>query len=381
MKTADVIVIGLGAMGSAAAMQLAERGVRVMGVDQFTPPHSLGSSHGLSRMYRQAYWEDPRYVPLLLRAFDQWQELGRRTGETLLHVTGGLVIGSKSGELVNRSLESVRRFGLPHILMDSVDLKRRYPVLTVQEDTVALLEENAGYVVPEAAIEHQLRLARAAGADIHLEERVLGWQIDGDFVTVRTQVETYSAGHLVITAGPWAAEVITELKLSLRVTRQVLYWFEPRANAAAFNDGKLPVYLFEAQPGESMVYGFPLIGPVSEGVKVALHGSTEICTAETIRREVDANDEQLIRKRLESTLPDLAGRLLHASTCLYTMTPDEHFILDRHPASERVTIAAGFSGHGFKFVPVIGEVLADFAMNGKTSWDLRLFALSRFHNA
>ncbi len=166
---------------------------------------------------------------------------------------------------------------------------------------------------------------------------------------------------------------MADLNLPLRVTRQVLYWFEPSADAAGFEEGNLPVYLFEAPPGEPMVYGFPRIGPASEGVRVALRGSNESCTADTLHREVDASDEQLIRERRESTMPDLAGKLLRASTCLYTMTPDGHFILNRHPTSDRVILAAGFSGHGFKFAPIIGEALADVAMSEQTSRDMGLF--------
>jgi sarcosine oxidase len=374
---ADVIVVGLGAMGSAAAQQLAERGARVLGLDRFTPPHTLGSSHGLSRMYRQAYWEDPRYVPLLLRAFEQWHKLSERVGEKLFHVTGGLAVGARGGELVTRTLESAEQFGLPHALLSADELRRRFPVFA-ESDAVAVLEQNAGYVVPERAIYHQLALAEAAGARLCFDETVVSWSAGKDGVAVETTKGTYRADQLVLTAGPWASEVWRELRMPLRVTRQVLYWLAPEGDAEHFAEGRLPVFLFEAPPGVPMVYGFPSVNPAAHGVKVALHGSDEVTTPEQVRREVTAEDEAAMRERLRTTLPALAeGRLLEATTCLYTMTPDEHFVLDHHPEHANVTLAAGFSGHGFKFATVMGEILADLALTGATRWDIGLFSLAR----
>ena len=381
-KTADVIVLGLGAMGSAAAQHLSERGCRVLGFDRFTPPHSYGSSHGQSRMYRQAYWEDPRYVPLLLRAFDLWHELDAQAGTPLFHRTGGLAIGQRDSELITRTLASAQQYGLPHTLLSGDELCRQYPVFTgaVAESPslTAVLEANAGYVLPEATIQHQLTRARQHQAELHFDEAVLSWQSHHDSVTVQTSSGSYSAARLVITAGPWAAEVLRELARPLRVTRQVLFWFEPTEYQQDFVEAKLPVYLFEAPPHTPMVYGFPERVP-GEGVKVALHGSDHVTDPCTVRRDVTAADEEGMRERLRMTLPALAqGRLLHAETCLYTMSPDEHFIVDTLPGREHIVVAAGFSGHGFKFTPVIGEVLADLTSAGETRWDLSLFRFGRF---
>ena len=305
-QTADVLVLGLGAMGSAAAHRLAESGLRVKGFDQFTPPHSLGSSHGQSRMYRQAYWEDPRYVPLLLRAFDLWHAMGDQAGQPLFHLTGGLSIGLGQGNLIRRTLSSAQQFGLPHALLRGDDLASRYPMLTPllqrEPDTVGLLEEHAGYVLLEATIQFQLASAQEHGAELHLEEAVLSWQAKADSVSVHTTRGTYSAAKLVITAGPWAGEVLRELDLPLEVTRQVLFWMEPSAQAPHFAEGRLPVYLFEAPAGMPMVYGFPETTQ-GKGVKVALHGSSEVTTAATVRREVTAADEASIRERLNSARP------------------------------------------------------------------------------
>ena len=377
----DVIVIGLGAMGSAAAHRLSKRGCRVLGIDQYIPPHIHGSSHGRSRIYRQAYFEDSRYVPLLLRAYDLWRELENESGQQLLHLTGSLVIGSAGGPMVARSAESAQAFHLPHEMMSASELQRRYPAFKVEPDTTALLEHNAGYLEAEASVSAQLSEATRAGAELRLSERVLEWSAESGGVTVRTNACTYSAAHLVITAGPWAPEVLCSLGLPLRVTRQVLYWFEPQDHMELYGKDRMPVYLFEAEHGEPLVYGFPWTGTASEGVKVAVHGSEELCTPESVDRSIRPSDEEYIRARLARTLPRLAGRLQRAETCLYTMTPDENFILDTHPEHANVTLATGFSGHGFKFAPVIGEVVAQLVLDGTSDHDLDLFALNRFRRA
>ena len=376
----NVIVIGLGAMGSAAAQHLAERGCNVTGFDQFTPPHTHGSSHGLSRIFRQAYFEDHRYVPLLMRSFELWQRLERDTGERLLHLTGSLVLGPRDGELVKRSAESAQIFGLPHETLSAAELKRRYSVFEVKPETQGLLEHNAGYLRPEACVTQQLKQAARAGARLHTDDRVLDWHAEphGSGVTVRTASGTYQADHLVITAGPWAPQLLSDLGLPLVVTRQVLFWFEPKANLDHFREDRMPVYLLEAENNMPLLYGFPLTGPASEGVKVALHGSDDVCTADTCYRNLLLSDEERIRARLADTLPGLAGRLLHAETCLYTMTPDENFVLGPHPRHLAVTVAAGFSGHGFKFAQVIGEILADSVLQREAAAIPDLFSVGRF---
>ncbi len=376
----EVIVIGLGAMGSAAAQHLAERGYRVRGFDQYLPPHTHGSSHGLTRIFRQAYFEDHRYVPLLVRSFELWKKLERDTGTHLLHLPGALVIGPRDGQLVKRSAESAGQFNLPYQLLNATELKQRYPSFNVRPDTCALLEANAGYLLPEACVEQQLRQAARAGAQLHTNEAVLDWHAGqgGSGVSVRTATGTYTADHLVVTAGPWAPQLLAGLGLPMRVTRQVLYWFEPKESIEHFREERFPVYVIEEEGDCKPIYGFPLTGPVSEGVKVALHGSDEVCTPDSICRDIRASDEYSIRDRLAETLPGLAGRLLHAETCLYTMTPDEHFLLGAHPHHPAVTIAAGFSGHGFKFAPVIGEVIAEMVSKGSAALGLDLFSLDRF---
>ena len=227
-----------------------------------------------------------------------------------------------------------------------------------------MLERDAGYLVPEACIEQQIRQAVRSGAQIHTEERIIGWQADqhGVRVAVQTSKRTYEADHLVIAGGPWAPRLLADLALPLRVTRQVLCWFEPKDSLDRYRKDRLPVYLFEAQGNQRLLYGFPLTGPDSEGVKVALHGSDDVCAPDSICREILPADEHAMRERLSETLPGLSGRLIKAETCMYTITPDEHFLLGAHPYHGAVSIAAGFSGHGFKFAPVIGEIVADMVL-------------------
>jgi sarcosine oxidase len=377
-RALDVLVIGLGAMGSAAAAWLAEHGHRVAAFDRFAPPHAQGSSHGRSRIFRQAYWEDSRYVEMLLRAGDLWARLERDSGRQLLHVTGGLMVGLPDGQLVKRSAESARKFGLAHEMVPANELRKRWPVFRVEDDTVALLEYGAGYLVPETCIEEQLRHAVRNGAHLHLDEEVLEWNAGPDEVTVRTRYGAYTAGHVIVATGAWAPQILAELALPLRVTRQVVFWLAPKEDIARFREDRFPIYLFETKDELPVVYGFPLTGAESEGVKVAVHGSREDCTPETVCREVRAEDERLIRQRLEETLPSLAGRLVKAETCLYAMTPDENFLVGPHPYKARVTVAAGFSGHGFKFAPVMGEILGELATLGESRFDIEMFSPDRF---
>ncbi len=367
-------------MGSAAAQHLSERGCHVRAFDQFSPPHNLGSSHGLTRIFRQAYFEDHRYVPLLMRAFELWKRLERDTGVRLLHLPGVLVLGPSDGELVKRSSESAAMFNLPHSILSASELRNRYPIFQIESNTCALLEREAGYLVPEACIAQQMRQAASAGAHIHTNETVTGWQADqhGSRVAVNTSKGTYEADHLVITAGPWASHLLADLALPLCVTRQVLCWFEPTNNIHLYREERLPVYLFEAQGDQRLLYGFPLTGADSEGVKVALHGSNDVCAPDSVIRDILPADERAVRERLSETIPTLAGRLVRAETCLYTMTPDENFLLGPHPWHSAVTIAAGFSGHGFKFAAVIGEIIADMVLKTGSAEGLELFSLNRF---
>ncbi|MGA8741314.1 MAG: N-methyl-L-tryptophan oxidase [Terracidiphilus sp.] len=373
----DVIVLGLGAMGSAAAQHLAERGARVLGIEQFTSPHDKGSSHGGSRMIRQAYFESADYIPLVLRAYELWRKVERDTSSRLLHVTGGMNIGSRDGELVKRTIAASEMYSIPFEVLEGHAISERFPVVVPQADDVAVHETNAGYLFPEECIRAQLKLAARAGAELNFEESVLSWSADSDRVEVRTSKGTYSAGHLVITAGPWANEALRGI-FPLRVTRQVMAWIEPTTGVTPFLPQSFPVFLCEDLQGGPPGYGFPAIDGPGGGIKAAIHGSDVVCTPETVDRAIHASDVQRIIEKLKVRMPALDGKVVRAQTCLYTMSPDEHFVIGAHPQAPSCTIACGFSGHGFKFAGVVGEILADLATTGSTARPIALFSPGRF---
>ena len=375
-QSRDVIVLGLGAMGSSAAGHLAARGHRVVGFDLHTPPHSFGSSHGRTRIFRQAYFEDPRYVPLLMRAQELWRELERESGQSLFQSAGMLSIGMPGGRLVQRTLESARRFRLvpePQILA-AEELRARWPALLISDGASAVLEVNAGYLAPEACVTAQLKKAVKLGAELHFSDPVLSWSAGAGIVTVRTPQGKWTAGRLVIAAGPWAPEILQEAGLPLMALRQTVFWLRP-ADPEPFRE--IPMFFFEAEEGTPMVYGFPLTGALDDGVKVAIHGTqlqkgiTMECTPQTVDREIRLHDEAYLRQRLATAVPALAvGQTVRAETCLYTMTPDENFFLGEHPQHPEVIVAVGFSGHGFKFASVVGEIIADLVTEGKTNMEI-----------
>jgi sarcosine oxidase len=378
MKTA--IVAGLGAMGSAAAEHLAAAGYRVLGFDRYQPPHTLGSSHGNSRIVRQCYFEDPRYVPLALRAFELWERLERDAQVKLLHLIGALMVGPATGILVPRSQQSAEAYGLEHRMLSASSMRQQYPQFRSEGDTIGLWEKTAGYVVPEDCVTAQLKRAAAAGAQLHFDEPMISWAAtSGGGVTIRTARDTYQADRLVIATGAWSPQLLAAVGLPLQATRQIVHWILPRANADIFAPAHLPVFMCERVLGERIIYGFPAL-EAEEGVKVGIHGSDHACTPETVAREPLAADTDAILARTRQSMPLLSGPILRSEVCLYTMTPDEHFVIDRHPDSPQVALAAGFSGHGFKFANAVGEILAALEPGGSPRLDISLFALDRFRN-
>jgi sarcosine oxidase len=371
----DVIVLGLGGMGSAAAAHLASRGQKVLGFDRFSPPHDRGSSHGATRVIRQAYFEHPSYVPLLLRSYELWRDLEREGGDPLLLLCGGLMMGAPDSSVVTGSLESARRHGLPHEFFEAGEIRRRFPTFRIAGNSVALFEREAGVVFCERAVAAHLQRAARTGAEIHTEESVIDWQVTPDAgVVVRTGRTSYFADQLVLTPGPWAPDFLADLAIPLRIERQVLYWFRPPGGVEPFLPQRFPVYVWERGDG-SLPYGFPAVDGPDGGVKVALYRKPEVemCTADSVDRRVRDDDVAGMRAAVREILPALNGGLLSATVCLYTLTPDLHFIIGNHPAYPQVKVAAGFSGHGFKFCPVVGEILADLVMEGRTAHDISLF--------
>ena len=373
----DVIVLGLGAMGSAAAQHLAENGARVLGVDQFAPPHDKGSSHGGTRMIRQAYWESPDYIPLVLRAYELWEKLEHDADAKLLTITGGLILGSAGSQLVREGIAAAEAHGIRYSVLTPAEIRERFPAITPLESDVAVHEKRAGFLFPEECIRAQLRVAARSGAELHFDEKVLNWRAHSNGVEVKTDQAVYDAERLVIAAGPWANETLSHL-FPLRVTRQVMTWIQPTGGVEPFLPSRFPVFLCESPEDGKPGYGFPAVDGASGGVKAAIHGSDIECAPETIDRVIHEIDGAEVIRKLRPRFPTLDGEILKAQTCMYTMTPDEHFIIGKHPESERVSIACGFSGHGFKFAPVVGEILADLAITGQTNHPIRIFSPTRF---
>ena len=370
-----VIVLGLGGMGSAAAAHLARRGADVVGFEQFTPAHDRGASHGESRVIRQAYFEHPSYVPLILHTYELWEDL-ERDDPGIFRLTGGLMVGRPEAAVVAGSLASAREHGLPHEVLDAPGIRRRFPNFAPLDDEIGLYETRTGFVRPERAVREHVRRAVAAGADLRFEERALSWEADASGVRVTTTRGTVEADRLVVAPGAWAPRLLADLGVPMAVTRQVLFWFRPSGDPAAYDAGRQPVFIWER--GDAHPYGLPGIDGPDGGVKVGLHHHGREIDPDELDRTVGQREVDEIADVLRDMLPTLAGTFVKAVACMYTTTPDHHFVIGPHPTQENVTVACGFSGHGFKFVPVVGEVLADLALLGGTRQPIGLFDPGRF---
>ena len=369
-STADVIIVGLGAMGSATAAALARRGVRVLGLDAFRPPHDRGSSHGESRVIREAYFEHPLYVPLVRAAYERWRELEARSSRRLLLVTGALLVGWPASGLIAGARASAEEHGVACEPLDASGIRRRHAQLRVPPEVVGLFEPGAGVLFPEACIEAFLAEAAAAGAELRLEEPLVRLRATAGAVEAVTARATYSAGRLLLAAGAWTPALAPGLPLE--VERQVLHWFEP-SEPDPFRPRAFPVFLIEEQSG-TLWYGVPDLGT---GVKVALHHAGPPTSADELDRAVHGRDVEPVRRLLRERMPALDREPARSAVCMYTNTPDGHFLVDAHPAWPRVLVASACSGHGFKFASVLGELLADRLTERAPALDLHPFSLGR----
>lgn len=369
----DAIVLGIGGMGSAACWHLAQRGRRVLGLERFDIPHRMGSSHGLTRIIRLAYYESPFYVPLLRRAFENWREAERRYGEQLLFVTGSLDIAPPADGLFEGSLASCLAHGLPHQVLTGSEVNARFPGYALPSSYRAVYQPDGGFISSERAIVAHVTLAQGAGAEIRARERVLDWTISGDGVSVRTDRASYEAARLIVTAGAWIGQFVPALAARAIPERQVLGWFQP-ADPTLFQPKRFPV--FNARFEEGRFYGLPIWG--MPGLKVGcyhhLHQATE---PDALDRDCYQEDEALLRQAVRRYFPNADGPTMGMAACMFTNTPDEHFVIDTMAGAPNVIVASPCSGHGFKFASVIGEILADLAISGKTPWDISLFRSGR----
>jgi sarcosine oxidase len=371
----DVIVAGVGGMGSAACWQLARRGKRVLGLERFDIPHAMGSSHGVNRIIRLAYFEHPSYVPLLRRAYELWRELEYAAGERLLYITGGVDAGPEQGRVVQGSLASCREHGLAHEAMTAAELAARYPGWRMPPGFAAVVQPDGGFVASERAIVAHAQLAMQAGAEIHAREPISSWEITGaGAVRVKTSRGAYEAERLVLSTGAWISDFVPALKGKTVPERQTLGWFRPLV-PEHFRLGRFPVGLVDAD--QLPLYVMPEWGV--PGFKIGVyHHERETGHADALSREPTHRDEAVLREAMQGYFPDANGPTLSLRCCLFTNTPDEHFVLDALPSAPQIVVASPCSGHGYKFASVMGEVLADLATGRAPRFDLSLFRLGRF---
>lgn len=370
----DVIVIGVGGMGSAALYHVARRGLTALGLEQFAIPHNRGSSHGVNRIIRLAYFEHPSYVPLLRRAYALWRELEDRSGEKLLYLTGSLDIGAPGSVTLDGSLLSCRAHDLVHELLSAAEVRRRFPGYAIPDGLHAVLQPDGGFVLAERSVELHAAAAVASGARVQTGERVMTIKTAEDHVVVTTDRGVYHAARAIVTAGAWAASLLPSLERLARPERQVLIW-SGLLRPEDFRLGAFPVFNLDVPEGR--FYGFPEYG--TPGFKLGkYHHRREDVDPDRLDTSIHAEDEATLRKALREYFPGADGPLLSATTCMFTNSPDEHFILDVYRDQPRVVVAAGFSGHGFKFCSVVGEIMADLVTSGTTRLDIGLFSLRRF---
>jgi sarcosine oxidase len=371
MERYDVVVVGVGGMGSAALYHLARRGKRVLGLERFDVPHELGSSHGLTRIIRLAYFEHPGYVPLLRRAYELWRELEREAGEQLLHVTGIVEAGER---IFDGVLRSCHEHDLAHEVLDGREVARRFPAYALPSDLEAVFQPDGGFVLPERCIVAHVTGALAHGATVRARERVLEWQETTTGMRIRTDRGVVEADRVVLTAGAWSQDVARLPAGLVGAVRQALAWLQP-TRPELFEPSRFPVFNL-ALDGEHF-YGFPAFG--IPGFKLGRYDHFgEGGDPDAVSREPTLDDELPLRAFAERYFPDGAGPTIALKTCLFEPTPDEHFLIDRHPDTELAVVGAGFSGHGFKFCSVVGEILADLALDSGTRHDIGLFGLDRF---
>jgi sarcosine oxidase len=374
MKTYDAVIVGAGSMGSAVSYHLARRGRTVLVLDQFDVPSGLGASTGVNRIIRLAYAEHPDYVPLLRRAYELWRDLEKTADERLLIITGGIDAGRESGEIVRGSLRSCQSHNLEHEVLSATDLHRRFPGYKLPNDAIAVYQPDGGFLMSERCVAAHLNAALAYGAEVHGRERVRGWEVSNGTVRVATDLNRYEARSLVVTAGPWTARTVPTLAPVVVAERQVLLWSQP-LTPVLFQVDRFPVFNMEASEGR--FYGFPVYSV--PGFKIGkYHHNHEQVDADLVDRECHPKDEEILREAIRRYFPAADGPTLAMKVCLFANTPDEHFIIDFETDTPEVVVAAGFSGHGFKFCSVVGEIVADLVLNRSSRFDLQLFRRNRF---
>ena len=387
MNRYDIIVAGLGAAGAATALMAAKRGARVLGLDRHAPPHALGSSHGETRITRLAIGEGAHFTPLALRSHAIWRALEQETGETLLTQNGGLILSSPGtaasvhvpGFFAN-TLAAAERFRIAHEMLDAAAIRRRFPQFRVRDEEAGYHEPEAGYLHPEACIRAELMQASRHGADIRVNEAIADFESRSDRVKATTANGSYTADMLVLAIGPWLPQMLNgALAAPFTVRRQAMFWFAPAPDAPSYAPDHCPVFIWELPDSDRGIYGFPAIAGPEGGVKIATEQYETATTPDEVERMISTDEiRAMFGSYVGPYFNGLTPDCVKAATCLYTVTPDANFVIDRHPQSERVILVSPCSGHGFKHSAAIGEAVADWALAGRSAIDLGPFRLSRF---
>ncbi len=373
-NNSDVVIIGLGAMGSACSYYLSREGIDVIGFDTYKPPHSIGSSHGETRIIREAYHEGTSYVPIVQRAYELWEEMDIKSDENLISQFGGIILGN-DGDHIEKALKSAGKYNIPIDQLHSTQIKDRFPVLNPPDNFMGLYEKRSGAVFPEKSISFMHEEARKNGARLFYEEKVLGWKKKSNYYLVETNKGTYLTEKLIFSSGAWIKNLVPDLDLPVKIERQVLFWLEPKRNKDLFLSELLPNTGWDLDNGLEF-YTQPIIE--NKGFKVAKHHDGEFILPENLNRETKKEDIVAIRSFLEEYIPDANGKILNSKVCIYTDTPDLDFILDFSSGDENVIICSPCSGHGFKFTPAIGEICMKMIKGENIPFDLSEFSISRF---
>lgn len=381
MTDFDVIVIGVGSMGSSACYHLAKRGYKVLGLEQFDITHEYGSHAGQSRIIRKAYFENPDYVPLLKRAYENWKGFEAETGTQLFFKTGLLYFGPPGNLLIKGVKQSASLYNIEANEISRAEINKQFSQFKIPQNFQTLFEPDAGFVTPEKTIRLYVQQAIKNGCEIHANEKVIEWKKEGSGISVATGKNIYHCQKLIITAGAWAGKMIPGFAETIKVTRQFIAWIKPK-NWDAYSFSKFPCWLMTDDTKPGCYYGFPILpkpgfeGP--GGLKIAHHHPAVETAPEHVNRQMTKDDEDNLRSAFNKYFNDDFGSVLSYKICLYANSPDEDFIIDKLPGyEEQVIIACGFSGHGFKFVPVVGEILADLATGGRTNLPIEFLGLKR----
>jgi sarcosine oxidase len=377
VETYDLVVIGVGGMGSAIAAHAAARNLRVLGLEQFSIPNVRGSSHGATRILRLGLHEGPTYVPLVLRAVELWKELGDKIGTPIFHKCGGLDIALPGSSIFKGSKAACEKFGIAHEILDAAETTRRFPAVRPANDMLTVFQPGSGFVLPELAITAHVNLALERGAEIHGHERVLDWKPRAGKHLIRTDRTTYEARQVIFSAGAWMGKLLAKENVPVVPERTVLGWFSPKTNPAQFQPDRLPIWIIDA-PEIGHFYGFPIHGIPGFKLGRLREIPSPAIDPDALRREPDGEDEADMRGFIREIFPDANGPVLSMETCFFENSPDRTPIIDRLPGVEGAWIVGGFSGHGFKFCSAVGEVMTDLITNGVTNFNLSPFRFSRF---